>query len=152
MKILGLPRRSGPAMAVTITLKTLQQQTFKIRMEPDETVKVLKEKIEAEKGRDAFPVAGQKLIYAGKILSDDVPIRDYRIDEKNFVVVMVTKAKTSPGTSVPPEASPTAAPESSTSFPPAPASGMSHPSPTAREDKSPSEESVPTTSPESVSG
>lgn len=26
-------------MAVTITLKTLQQQTFKIRMEPDETVR-----------------------------------------------------------------------------------------------------------------
>lgn len=40
MKILGPPRRSGPAMAVTITLKTLQQQTFKIRMEPDETVRV----------------------------------------------------------------------------------------------------------------
>lgn len=54
-------------------------------------VKVLKEKIEAEKGRDAFPVAGQKLIYAGKILSDDVPIKEYHIDEKNFVVVMVTK-------------------------------------------------------------
>nr|KAF6273619.1 RAD23-like protein A, nucleotide excision repair protein [Myotis myotis] len=139
-------------MAVTITLKTLQQQTFKIRMEPDETVKVLKEKIEAEKGRDAFPVAGQKLIYAGKILSDDVPIRDYRIDEKNFVVVMVTKAKNSSGTSVPPEASSTAAPESSTSFPLAPASGMSHTPPTVREDRSPSEESVPTASPESVSG
>ncbi|XP_008046219.1 UV excision repair protein RAD23 homolog A isoform X2 [Carlito syrichta] len=140
-------------MAVTITLKTLQQQTFKIRMEPDETVKVLKEKIEAEKGRDAFPVAGQKLIYAGKILSDDVPIRDYRIDEKNFVVVMVTKAKAGQGTSAPPEASSPAAPESSTSLPPAPASGMSHSPPTAaREDKSPSEESAPTTSPESVSG
>nr|XP_011711345.1 UV excision repair protein RAD23 homolog A isoform X1 [Macaca nemestrina] len=139
-------------MAVTITLKTLQQQTFKIRMEPDETVKVLKEKIEAEKGRDAFPVAGQKLIYAGKILSDDVPIRDYRIDEKNFVVVMVTKTKAGQGTSAPPEASPTAAPESSTSFPPAPTSGMSQPQPAAREDKSPSEESAPTTSPESVSG
>lgn len=52
---------------------------------------MLKEKIEAEKGRDAFPVAGQKLIYAGKILSDDVPIKEYHIDEKNFVVVMVTK-------------------------------------------------------------
>uniref|UniRef100_A0A8D2DDI9 UV excision repair protein RAD23 n=1 Tax=Sciurus vulgaris TaxID=55149 RepID=A0A8D2DDI9_SCIVU len=139
-------------MAVTITLKTLQQQTFKIRMEPDETVKVLKEKIEAEKGRDAFPVAGQKLIYAGKILSDDVPIRDYRIDEKNFVVVMVTKAKAGQGTSAPPEVSPTAVPESSTPFPPTPASGMSHPPPTSREDKSPSEESAPTTSPESVSG
>lgn len=39
MRIPGPPRRSGPTMAVTITLKTLQQQTFKIRMEPDETVR-----------------------------------------------------------------------------------------------------------------
>lgn len=82
---------TAAAMAVTVTLKTLQQQTFKIRMEPHETVRALKEKIEAEKGSEAFPVAGQKLIYAGKILSDEVPIREYRIDEKNFVVVMVTK-------------------------------------------------------------
>lgn len=28
-------------------------------------VKALKEKIENEKGKDSFPVAGQKLIYAG---------------------------------------------------------------------------------------
>ncbi|XP_029441278.1 UV excision repair protein RAD23 homolog A-like [Rhinatrema bivittatum] len=78
-----------------ITLKTLQQQTFRVEMEAWETVRVLKEKIEAEKGRDVFPVSGQKLIYAGKILSDDVPIADYKIDEKNFVVVMVTKVKPS---------------------------------------------------------
>ncbi|KAL1785051.1 hypothetical protein HispidOSU_026139 [Sigmodon hispidus] len=139
-------------MAVTITLKTLQQQTFKIRMDPEETVKVLKEKIEAEKGRDAFPVAGQKLIYAGKILSDDVPIKEYHIDEKNFVVVMVTKAKAGQGTPAPPEVSPTAAPESSTPFPPAPASGMSHSPPTSREDKSPSEDSATTTPSESIPG
>ena len=60
---------------------------------PPLQVRALKEKIEAEKGSDAFPVAGQKLIYAGKILSDDVPICEYRIDEKNFVVVMVTKVR-----------------------------------------------------------
>uniref|UniRef100_A0A8C7EBN0 UV excision repair protein RAD23 n=1 Tax=Nothoprocta perdicaria TaxID=30464 RepID=A0A8C7EBN0_NOTPE len=98
-------------MAVTVTLKTLQQQTFKIRMEPDETVRALKEKIEAAKGRDAFPVGGQKLIYAGKILSDDVPIREYRIDERNFVVVMVTKAKAAAppsGSAAPPAAPPEA--------------------------------------------
>ncbi|KAB0337461.1 hypothetical protein FD754_025178 [Muntiacus muntjak] len=76
-----------------VTLKTLQQQTFKIDIDPDEMVRALKEKIESEKGKDAFPVAGQKLIYAGKILNDDTALKEYKIDEKNFVVVMVTKPK-----------------------------------------------------------
>lgn len=90
--------RAGPAAqlragTMLVTLKTLQQQTFKIDIDPDETVKALKEKIESEKGKDAFPVAGQKLIYAGKILNDDTALKEYKIDEKNFVVVMVTKPK-----------------------------------------------------------
>uniref|UniRef100_A0A8B9M9J3 UV excision repair protein RAD23 n=1 Tax=Accipiter nisus TaxID=211598 RepID=A0A8B9M9J3_9AVES len=80
-----------------ITLKTLQQQTFRIDIDPEETVKALKEKIESERGKDAFPVAGQKLIYAGKILNDDTALKEYKIDEKNFVVVMVTKPKAAAG-------------------------------------------------------
>ncbi|XP_032902616.1 UV excision repair protein RAD23 homolog B isoform X1 [Amblyraja radiata] len=79
-----------------ITLKTLQQQTFRIDIDSEQTVKALKEKIEAEKGNDAFPATGQKLIYAGKILNDDTQLKDYKIDEKNFVVVMVTKPKAAP--------------------------------------------------------
>ncbi|KAK1878102.1 UV excision repair protein RAD23 like A [Dissostichus eleginoides] len=84
-----------------ITLKTLQQQTIQIEIDPVQTVKALKEKIEAERGKDNFPVSGQKLIYAGKILQDDTPIQDYNIDEKNFVVVMVSKAKPAAAASPP---------------------------------------------------
>ncbi|XP_005720594.1 UV excision repair protein RAD23 homolog B [Pundamilia nyererei] len=82
-----------------ITLKTLQQQTFKIDIDEEETVRTLKERIEQEKGKEIFSVAGQKLIYAGKILSDDSPLKEYKIDEKNFVVVMVTKPKKAPAAS-----------------------------------------------------
>ncbi|PVD23252.1 hypothetical protein C0Q70_16516 [Pomacea canaliculata] len=73
-----------------ITLKTLQQQTFKVEIDCDSTIKQLKEKVEAEKGKD-YPAGGQKLIYAGKILDDEKKIDEYKIEEKNFVVVMVTK-------------------------------------------------------------
>ncbi|XP_076879419.1 uncharacterized protein LOC143527923 [Brachyhypopomus gauderio] len=84
--------RRCPTM-LTITLKTLQQQTFKIQIEEELTVRALKEKIELEKGKEAYPVAGLKLIYAGKILDDDIALKEYKIEEKNFVVVMVTKPK-----------------------------------------------------------
>lgn len=79
-----------------ITFKTLQQKTFKIEIEDTEKVKVLKEKISSEKG-DEFPVEGQKLIYAGKILDDEKTLSEYNIDTvKNFVVVMAVKPKAKP--------------------------------------------------------
>jgi len=78
-----------------ITLKTLKQQTFKIEVDESESVRTFKEKIEAHKGSE-FPANCQKLIYAGKILSDDTKISEYDIDEKKFVVIMVTKPQTSP--------------------------------------------------------
>ncbi|ERL95011.1 hypothetical protein D910_12282 [Dendroctonus ponderosae] len=56
-------------------------------------VKQLKQKIEAEKGAD-YASENQRLIYAGKILTDETALSEYNIDEKKFVVVMVTKAKT----------------------------------------------------------
>ncbi|XP_064605679.1 UV excision repair protein RAD23 homolog B-like [Liolophura sinensis] len=79
-----------------ITLKTLQQQTFKVEIDNESSIKALKEKIEAEKGSSDFPAGGQKLIYAGKILEDEKSVGEYNIQEKNFVVVMVTKPKSQP--------------------------------------------------------
>jgi len=76
-----------------VTLKNLQQQTFTVEIEEDQTVKALKEKIEALKGAKDYPATGQKLIYAGKILADDNPLSEYTIEESKFIVVMVSKPK-----------------------------------------------------------
>ncbi|XP_010773397.1 RAD23 homolog A, nucleotide excision repair protein b [Notothenia coriiceps] len=130
-----------------ITLKTLQQQTFKIEIDPELTVKALKEKIEKDRGKDAFPAAGQKLIYAGKILNDDTLLEEYKIDEKNFVVVMITKPKPAP----PPKAAPQPTPQpaaapapssASTSVPPTPTHSVSAATP-APQSAPPSESKPP---------
>jgi hypothetical protein len=55
-----------------VTLKTLQQQTFKLEIDDAATIAELKQKIEQEKG-SAFPVGGQRLIYQGT-LCIEVPL------------------------------------------------------------------------------
>lgn len=78
-----------------LTIKNLQQQSFHIDIEPSQTVKQLKEKIQSEKGSE-YLAEYQKLIYAGKILSDDQALSEYNIDESKFIVVMLSKPKPTP--------------------------------------------------------
>ncbi|XP_048209460.1 UV excision repair protein RAD23 homolog B-like [Perognathus longimembris pacificus] len=49
-----------------VTVKTLKWETFRVDVDPEGTVRDLKEKIAAERGGGAFPAAAQKLIYAGR--------------------------------------------------------------------------------------
>jgi len=75
-----------------VTIKTLQQQTLTVEIDENKTVLDLKKEIETKKGAE-YAVSCQKLIYSGKILTDDVPLKDYKIEENKFIVVMVTKSK-----------------------------------------------------------
>ena len=73
-----------------LTFKDLKQQKFTIEAEPTETIGAVKEKINSEKG---WASSTQKLIYSGKILQDDNTIESYKIEEKGFIVCMVSKVR-----------------------------------------------------------
>ncbi|KAI9758293.1 MAG: hypothetical protein M1815_003495 [Lichina confinis] len=100
-----------------LTFKDLKQQKFVIEAEPTETVAQIKEKIEKEKGWEA---PQQKLIYSGKILQDQNTVESYSIEEKGFIVCMVSKPKPAP---VPAPQTPAAGPSSTPAPPPAPPHG-----------------------------
>lgn len=76
-----------------LTFKDLKQQKFVIDAEPSELISAVKEKIQAEKGWEA---SQQKLIYSGKILQDANTVESYKIEEKGFIVCMVSKPKAPP--------------------------------------------------------
>jgi len=113
---------------MNLTFKTLQRDTFDLEVDPTKTVLELKELLNEKKG---FPVNQQKLIYAGKILSDEQVLNACGLEESKFIVVMVmpatakvatettTTTVAAPGTSSPastgsPAETPDSAPEKTT--------------------------------------
>ncbi|KAG0373802.1 UV excision repair protein RAD23 B [Mortierella sp. AD032] len=95
-----------------ITIKTLKQESFKVEVEESDKVLTIKEKVEQLQGHP--------------ILADENPVSQYNITEKDFLVIMVTKAKPA---AAPKAAAPAAA--SSTTATPAPAAAPAVPTPSA---------------------
>ncbi|CAI4232836.1 unnamed protein product [Auanema sp. JU1783] len=75
---------------VLITFKTITQISFTLELEPSLTIAEVKQKIAEERGDD-YAVELQKLIYNGKILTDESNIQDTGIESSKFVVVMLQR-------------------------------------------------------------
>ncbi|KAK6353544.1 hypothetical protein TWF696_005507 [Orbilia brochopaga] len=90
---------------IKLTFKDLKNERFTIDASSTDTVSSVKEKIQAEKG---WEPASIKLIYSGKILQDAQTVGSYNIEEKGFVVCMVSKPK--PGAAKPSGSSSAAGP------------------------------------------
>ncbi|KAK6522281.1 hypothetical protein TWF281_002845 [Arthrobotrys megalospora] len=78
---------------VKLTFKDLKNERFTIEASTSDTVSTVKAKIQSEKGWEPSAV---KLIYSGKILQDAQTVGSYNIDEKGFIVCMVSKPKAVP--------------------------------------------------------
>lgn len=78
-----------------VTFKTLSNLTFKIDIQPTDTIKEVKEKIFKEKGDD-YRVENQKLILLGKVLEDNKTVGEYNVTEASSIVCFATKPKAAP--------------------------------------------------------
>ncbi|KAK1290241.1 putative DNA repair protein RAD23-1 [Acorus calamus] len=82
-----------------LTVKTLKGNNFQIQVQSTDTIMAVKKNIEeTTKGKDNYPCGQQLLIHNGKVLKDETTLEENKIEDNGFVVVMLSKSKTS-GTS-----------------------------------------------------
>jgi len=70
-----------------LTIKTLDHKIFKYEASEEDTVDDIRTRIENDFGQENI----YKLIYAGKILKDDQTLKSYKINPRQFIVLMITK-------------------------------------------------------------
>ncbi|CAN1190803.1 Ubiquitin receptor RAD23b [Linum perenne] len=104
-----------------LTVKTLKGSHFEIRVQPTDTVMAVKKNIEDVQGKDNYPCAQQLLIHNGKVLKDETTLAANNVSEDGFLVVMLSKSKTSGSaatlSSQPASATPPTAAQTSNSTP-----------------------------------
>lgn len=72
-------------MSVNINIKCSNEVKLAVSVDPTETVKSLKEKIEEKLKESAIPTpaASQRLIYSGRVMKDEEVLSIYKIAEGN---------------------------------------------------------------------
>ncbi|CAE8661239.1 unnamed protein product, partial [Polarella glacialis] len=94
-----------------IAVRPLKGDSFEVEVGEEAKVAALKQSISSKQSE--MPVEQQKLIYQGRILTDEMVVKDLDIKSGEFVVVMVAKAKAPAGApAAAPAAVPAAAPAS----------------------------------------
>lgn len=80
-----------------VFVKTLKGSHFEVEVKPEDTVADVKKSIETAQGADVYPASQQMLIHQGKVLKDGTTLEDNKVAESSFIVVMLTKNKSSSG-------------------------------------------------------
>ncbi|XP_022945311.1 ubiquitin receptor RAD23d-like isoform X1 [Cucurbita moschata] len=80
-----------------IFVKTLKGSHFEIEVQPQDMVADVKKNIETVQGADVYPAAQQMLIHQGKVLKDGTTLDENKVAENSFIVIMLTKNKSSSG-------------------------------------------------------
>ncbi|CAN1851645.1 Ubiquitin receptor RAD23c [Linum perenne] len=80
-----------------IFVKTLKGSAFDIEVKPQDTVADVKQHIETAQGANIYPAGQQMLIHQGKVLKDNTTLDENKVVENSFIVVMLSKSKSSSG-------------------------------------------------------
>ncbi|KAI3818307.1 hypothetical protein L1987_12111 [Smallanthus sonchifolius] len=79
-----------------VFVKTLKGTHFEIEVKLEDTVVDVKKNIETVQGSDVYPAAQQMLIHQGKVLKDGTTMEENKVSENSFIVIMLSKSKSSP--------------------------------------------------------
>ncbi|EOY02081.1 hypothetical protein QUC31_013459 [Theobroma cacao] len=103
-----------------IFVKTLKGSHFDVEVKAEDVVSDVKKNIETVQGADVYPAAQQMLIHKGKVLKDDTTLAENSVTENSFIVIMLTKNKSSSGEGSTASTAPTTKAPQASVPPPAP--------------------------------
>ncbi|KAD7116666.1 hypothetical protein E3N88_03934 [Mikania micrantha] len=82
-------------LKMKVFVKTLKGTHFEIEVKLEDTVADVKKNIETVQGSDVYPAAQLMLIHQGKVLKDGTTMEENKVSENSFIVVMLSKNKSS---------------------------------------------------------